>query len=174
MELLIHGDFTNPVFHKSRQSCYPVKKILFLALDRGSADGEIDIVEKIKMKTCFKECTNCHYKWFDRGVFLSDPAVELVGYQVNYGKLQAGFFLFNHSIRDCGTSFAVEAGRFTDMHDGPIFESRAKVPEDCPGYCQDKHKLDACDTECECAYVRDVLQKVKSWPKKLDDARITS
>jgi hypothetical protein len=114
----------------------------------------------------FKECTNCHVRWNTRTDFLEDPTTALVGYQVNYGDLEAGFFLFNHDTPACETTMALPADKFTDMHDGPIFEghSRENV-EGCPGYCSDQTSLRECKEECECAYVRDVLTKVKEWPK---------
>jgi hypothetical protein len=114
----------------------------------------------------FKACPNCHHEWRDRHTFLSDPVINIVGYQVNFGNLVAGFFLFTHDVPDCGTSMAVEAGQFKDMHDGPIFKKRLTETEKCPGYCLQENCLKPCPNECECAYVRDVIQKVKNWPKK--------
>ena len=115
----------------------------------------------------FKECTFCHTRWEDRSAFLSDSMLSLIGYQMNYGDLEAGFFLFNHDVDGCGTSLAVQAGEFTDMHDGPIFEDRLSPDDDeCPGYCDSVDSLEACSAKCECSYVRDVLQTVKDWPKK--------
>ncbi len=116
----------------------------------------------------FKECPNCHYQWPDRTTFLSDPTLSLVGYQANFGNLVAGYFLFNHDTPDCGTSLAVEAGAFTDMHSGPIFEERLTGTENCPGYCKIQKSLDPCSNKCECAYVRDVLQIVRHWPKSTE------
>jgi len=114
----------------------------------------------------FKECPNCHYKWENRQTFLSDPLINLVGYQANFGNLVAGFFLFSHDTAECGTSLAVAAGQFTDMHDGPIFEERMTGAEECPGYCLKSNILDPCYNKCECRYVRDVLQTVQKWPKE--------
>ena len=113
----------------------------------------------------FKTCPLCHYDWQDRKKFLSDPNISLVGYQVNFGDLRAGFFLFTHEIPDCGTSMAIDAGKFTDMHDGPIFKERMEGTEACPGYCLHQTSLKPCPSHCECAYVLDVLQTVKKWPK---------
>jgi len=113
----------------------------------------------------FKECPNCHYNWPDRYTFLADPKTQLVGYQANFGNLLAGFFLFQHNIPECGTSLAVPAEAFKDMHDGPIFRERKTGSPECPGYCLHSSSTDPCKNACECAYVRDVLQKVKQWPK---------
>jgi hypothetical protein len=114
----------------------------------------------------FKICSNCRRRWTDRDEFLSDPDVRLLGYQVNFEELQAGLFLFSHDMDGCRTTVALEAERFTDMHRGPIFEIRLTNTAECPGYCLRKESLDACGNACECAYVREVLQKVKNWPKR--------
>ena len=114
----------------------------------------------------FKQCTSCRYKWPDREDFLADPDISVVGYQVNYGELEAGLFLFVHGIPGCGTSLAIMAGEFTDMHDGPIFETSLANTDKCGGHCLRETDLEPCPKQCECAYVRDVLQKVRYWPKK--------
>lgn len=114
----------------------------------------------------FKQCPNCHLQWPDRESFLSDPKVNLVGYQANFGDLVAGFFLFQHNIPTCCTSLAVPASAFRDMHNGPIFQERKIDTIDCPGFCLHSSSIDPCQNACECAYVRDVLQRVKNWPKK--------
>ena len=114
----------------------------------------------------FKTCTSCRYDWDSRKSFLSDPDVRLLGYQVNFAKLEAGFFLFSHDALPCRTTLAIEAGKFTDMHQGPIFETRMTNTAECRGYCLHKTSLDPCENACECAYVRDVLRMVKTWPKE--------
>ena len=114
----------------------------------------------------FKTCTSCKHVWETRDAFLADPCVRVIGYQVNYGELNAGLFLFQHNIPKCGTCLAIEAGEFTDLHEGPIFSVNLHGTDDCPQYCLDKHNLDPCSNPCECAFVRDVLQAVKNWPKR--------
>ncbi|OVE73400.1 hypothetical protein BVX94_03950, partial [bacterium B17] len=96
----------------------------------------------------FKECTNCDAVWEKREDFLQDPYVLLVGYQVNYGDLNAGLFIFNHDTEACGTSLGLEAEKFTDMHEGSIFETQRVDAVDCPGYCDHKKMLDACHRQC--------------------------
>lgn len=114
----------------------------------------------------FKKCPHCHHTWPDRKTFLADAMLSLIGYQANFTDLEAGFFLFNHNTPECGTSLAIEAGEFTDLHMGPIFKDRMTGTPECPGYCKNPHSLDSCTNKCECAYVRDVLQTVKNWPKE--------
>jgi hypothetical protein len=114
----------------------------------------------------FKKCSSCLAVWTDREAFLSDADLTVVGYQANFEQLGAGFFLFEHGRKNCGTTLAIDAGRFTDLHEGPIFRRRQTGSEECPGYCLRKTALDACTLECECAYVRGVLQVVRTWPKR--------
>ena len=45
----------------------------------------------------YKCCPNCGYEWQTWQDLLVDPAVVLVGYQVNFTRLETGIILFNHS-----------------------------------------------------------------------------
>lgn len=110
----------------------------------------------------FKECTRCGFKWTSRDQFLADPGVELVGYQVNFVALLAGFFLFNHS---CGTTFSVYTEAFEDLYDGPVFSERSTGSEKCPEHCIHEDDLSQCPAQCECAFVREIIQRIKRWPK---------
>lgn len=114
----------------------------------------------------FKTCTSCRQSWADRAEFLSDPEVHALGYQANFGDLEAGIFLFSHDLEQCQTTLAIETREFTDMHQGPVFRERLTGTAKCPGYCLREKSLDPCYNHCECAYVRDVLQHVKNWPKR--------
>lgn len=111
----------------------------------------------------FKTCTYCGHAWRSRQVFLADPSVTLVGYQVHFEDLSLGLFLFEHA--PCKSTFAVVAGQFTDLYNGPVFEGRKTGTDDCPEYCLRKEELRPCPAQCECAYVRQVLQKIVNWPK---------
>ena len=56
-------------------------------------------MEELKkpQSTSFKTCSKCGFVWPGRLSFLSDPQLRIVGYQVDFDKLKAGLFLFNHS-----------------------------------------------------------------------------
>ena len=117
-------------------------------------------------KRPFKECKVCGQVWKDRQSLLIDASVQLLGYQVYFEDLIAGLFLFNHA---CMGTFSIQAGAFIDLYDGPIFEERKTGSEECPGYCLHKNELRACPAKCECAYVREVIQLVKNWPKAMQE-----
>ena len=113
----------------------------------------------------YRQCTTCGRVWETRWDWLVDPKVVLVGYQASFRKFAAGFFLFNHTVEGCNTTMAVEAGDFFDLYEGPVFEGRMVGSKECPGYCLNKDELSPCPVQCECAFVREVLQVVMAWPK---------
>lgn len=75
--------------------------------------------------------------------------------------------MFNHEIPTCGTTLAMAALAFRDLHAGPVFKARLTPgDEGCPGFCQYEDNLMPCPGRCSCAYVRDILQQIKAWPKR--------
>lgn len=94
---------------------------------------------------------------------MEDPSPKFVGYQVNFDCLEEGLFLFNH---DCDTTLAIRTGIFKDLYHGPIFSERLTNTDECPQYCLHKSELRPCTAKCECAYVREIIQIIKDWPKK--------
>ena len=114
----------------------------------------------------FKTCGACGGEWENRNAFLSDPQLEVAGYQANFQQLEMGLFLFSHMAPDCGTTLAVRSGEFTDLYHGTIWQERRTGAADCPGYCLHKTELRACAAKCECAYVREVIEIVRTWPKQ--------
>ena len=110
----------------------------------------------------FKTCSPCGFEWPTREAFLNDPALTVIGYQVNFETLKLGFFLFNHT---CKNTLSVRAEAFWDLYDGPVFKTRATGCDQCPEYCLHQENLEPCPAECECAFVREILQVIKNWPK---------
>lgn len=116
-----------------------------------------------KISPAFKKCTYCSRRWQSREEFLADPATELIGYQINFENLQLGLFLFNHAV--CKTTLAIAASQFRDLYGGPVLHDRLTGTEQCPGYCLHQDALEACPAQCECAYVRQVMQVIRAWKK---------
>lgn len=111
----------------------------------------------------FKKCSVCGISWSDRDDFLSDPNVIIAGYQVHFNDLDKGLFLFNH---DCGTTLAIFTGEFIDLYDGSFLTGSKFGTDECPEYCLRQEELSLCPVKCECAYVRDILQIIRKWPKQ--------
>lgn len=119
----------------------------------------------------FKKCPNCDFEWDSRESFLEDDGITIVGYQAHFESLTLGLLLFNHS---CKTTLAVQAGEFRDLYDGPVFTNSATGSEACPGYCLKQHELRRCGAQCECAYVREIIELIKNWPKDKDNKWLRS
>jgi hypothetical protein len=126
-------------------------------------------VDRTRAGEILKCCPCCGCVWPTRDRFLADPQLAVVGYQVNFDDLLLGFFLFSH--RACGSTIALPAGVFRDLYDGPVYAGRATGTADCPEYCLRQEELGPCPAQCECAYVREVLQIVRGWPKTSPGAR---
>jgi hypothetical protein len=116
----------------------------------------------IEKRLPFKRCPLCGFIWNFRADFLEDPDLLLIGYQPSFKALVAGLFLFNHR---CKATLAVKALDFHDLYTGPVFAVKATGSAQCPGHCLHRDDLEPCPTECECAYVRELLQIVRRWPK---------
>jgi hypothetical protein len=109
----------------------------------------------------FKECTSCAESWKSREEYLEDPLIEIIGYQANFKHLELGLFLFNHHT--CQSTLAVPAGEFRDLYDGPVYSAQLSRSDECLDYCMNKDELRPCPLQCECAYVREIIQTVKQW-----------
>jgi hypothetical protein len=110
----------------------------------------------------------CGEVWASREAFLSDALVAVVGYQADLESLETGLFLFNHRKWECGTTLAIEAGRFVDLAAGPMYRRSLHGTEECSEYCLRLDDLRPCPAHCDCAYVRDVLQVVRNWKKPIE------
>lgn len=106
----------------------------------------------------FKRCHVCNSSWKTRDDFLADAGVVLIGYQSNFVAIEKGLFLFNHS---CRGTLSIEIQVFADLYDGPIYQERKTGSESCAGYCLHRNVLKPCPAQCECAYVREILQLLK-------------
>ena len=111
-------------------------------------------------KKTFKSCTFCHAVWPSRDAFADDPDLKPTGYMANFDRLELGIFLFDHL--PCRTTLALAADKFRDLYDGPVYTEPKTGSDECPGYCFDKDELRPCPVECECAYVREVLNVIAS------------
>ena len=114
----------------------------------------------------FKKCETCKKVWESYLDFISDPEISLTRYQVNFENLELGLFLFTHS---CNNNLSITASAFTTLYHGPVFDEKRTGTDSCPEYCLYEDELGHCPIRCECAYIREVLQIVKHWPKKVSE-----
>lgn len=115
------------------------------------------------MLTPFTTCSKCGHSWPSLSDFVADANVWSIGYQIHFERLDQGLFFFNH---DCGTTLSVPVSAFHELHDGPILQRRAQDSTDCPGHCLRRDDLQGCRIPCECSSVRDILARLRNWPKR--------
>jgi hypothetical protein len=120
----------------------------------------------------FKTCPCCATIWSSREVFLEDRDLELIGYQADFEELALGILLFNHNT--CKTTLAIRAFQLKDLYRGPVFTERRTGQKECPRYCLKISELAACPAQCECAWVRGLMQIILAWPKNAGSASSTS
>lgn len=108
----------------------------------------------------FKTCPSCDKKWNTREDFLSDPLIELNGYQVSFKSLDKGLFLFTHMADNCHSTMGVYVSEFDDLYSGVRYTENKALSEECPRYCVDEKRLDRCAARCECAYIREILHTI--------------
>jgi hypothetical protein len=122
----------------------------------------------------FKICPTCQVAWKSVSDFLADGSLVMIGYQVNFHKLESGLILFNHV---CESTLSVKVVDFTGLFDGPVFTEHLTGTEECPGFCLHRNELRPCPAQCECAYVREIMQIIQDWPKRnaiIDDRGLIS
>lgn len=111
----------------------------------------------------FKICNSCGHQWETIESFLSDPDLEVAGYQTFFSNLTLGLFLFNHS---CGTTIAIEADLLLDLYKGTFHQERQPVKDrNCPGQCLTENMLSPCSDTCKCAFISKSLDILKNWEK---------
>lgn len=120
----------------------------------------------INQPVAFKTCSACGYVWLTWRNFLDDPELVLLGYQVDFDKLETGLFLFNHVRANCGTTLSLKVAEFRHLYNGPVFRERLTGSAGCLGYCLKRDVFKVCPNQCECAYVREILNIISHWPKQ--------
>jgi hypothetical protein len=112
----------------------------------------------------FKKCNVCKSSWESRENFLSDPDVEIIGYQANFSEPNEGLFLFNHI---CGTTLSAQVKVFGTLYDGPRYKEILTGSEDCKGLCLNEKDSSLCIAECNLAFAREIIKIIRNWEKQL-------
>jgi hypothetical protein len=110
----------------------------------------------------FASCRHCEKVWESRAAFLADAQLVLSGCQVEVERPEASVFLFDHRTAGCGTTLALDVGRFDDMYDGPRHKVKWGLSAKCARHCHDPADLGPCGNPCAADYVRQVLQRVRA------------
>ncbi len=123
----------------------------------------------VKMSYMFKKCPCCQYEWKTLEEFITDSHLTLHGYQANFSKPTAGFFLFNHTPIDCRSTITIPVKDFEIILEKKL-QTKHFVPglEGCPRYCTDEHNLSSCPNKsCPGNQIRNLLNIIKLRLKKV-------
>ena len=109
----------------------------------------------------FKSCPKCDFVWQTRDDFRQDISLALLGFQAGYGKLDRGFYLFNHLTEKdkCNTTIAVGMEHFISLYNGPMYADVHAGSETCSGHCAKVDDLARCSVPCKNAIAREVMLK---------------
>lgn len=110
----------------------------------------------------FKICSMCSTKWETRDDFINDPLLFINGYQAHFERLGQSLFYFTHQKEGCFSTITIKAEEFLSLYSGKKYKERRTNKEDCPQYCFEKEQLDRCDTFCECAFNREIIEIIKT------------
>jgi len=110
----------------------------------------------------FKVCSMCSTKWETRDDFINDPLLFINGYMAHFERLEQSLFCFTHQKEGCFSTIAIKAEGFLSLYSGKKYKERRTNKEDCPSYCFEKERLDRCDTLCECAFNREIIEIIKT------------
>lgn len=108
----------------------------------------------------FKTCPMCSAQWKCLDTFLEDHALSFNGYQANFGILEEGLFFFTHDTENCGSTMALSVGCFEALYTGKKYPDSKLLSKDCPGLCNDPNNFERCQNKCECAYAREISEKL--------------
>ncbi|WP_456439426.1 hypothetical protein [Caldithrix abyssi] len=116
----------------------------------------------IRANLPFKVCPTCGKTWSTREVFLDDAFVPIIGYQAHFADPLRGLFIFGHKLAICGTTLAIKVEQFDFLYTGIKHTELLALSEACPGYCVEKHRFQKCGNACSMAFVREILNAIKT------------
>ncbi len=108
----------------------------------------------------FKTCSFCREVWVTQNSFLIDKSLKLNGYKADLEELEYGLFFFTHTKDGCHTTLSIEVRDLLNLYSGKTYSGEKTGSEDCPGYCTNIEELERCDAQCECSFVREIIQVI--------------
>lgn len=125
---------------------------------------------EIKSAKPARTCTMCNTSWPDLASLVTDPDLEVVGYQARFDRPHEGLVLVTHMLEHCRTTLAISVADLRPLYFGPVYSERMTGSSDCPGLCLLQNRLEECEAQCDMAWVRRVIQFMRrhelppEWP----------
>ncbi|MFH2056681.1 MAG: hypothetical protein ABIJ61_12030 [bacterium] len=102
-----------------------------------------------------KICNFCK-RTFSPQQLLDDPDVKPIGMLYD-SELAIAYYLFQHEVPDCGTSFTVNVQNFRNLLAEKIPHRRHTMTEECLRHCANIDDFEECRLDCEFAPFRRFL-----------------
>ena len=109
----------------------------------------------------FKHCTLCPALWVEAEDFIRDLELRVEGYLAAFTNPEEGLILVTHRKAECGTTLAIPAGALRRFYHGPEYVAHHTGDDDCRRLCVTRDELEACDVECDMAWVREIIQLLR-------------
>lgn len=118
----------------------------------------------MRKTAAFKKCHNCGYEWKEREELLTDPAIELLGYQVDTIHCKDGLILFNHR---CQTTLAIKLSLLGDLCVAKICPHKKNGRGYRPSASLRSKAFPAAPQTDQESHVSEILKIVRAWPKRV-------
>jgi hypothetical protein len=112
---------------------------------------------------CFKHCPTCNVLWRQQSQFLSDPEVKFLGFRPAATPESLALIVFNHARCDTRLTFTLET--FAELTVFPILCASCAITHKDTDYCLAGASGRPCPALCICAFVHNVSESIRAWPK---------
>lgn len=105
-----------------------------------------------------KTCAMCSTDWPDLESFVTDPQLQIVGYQARFDRPNEGIVLVTHMRPGCRTTLGITVEQLRTLYSGPEHTRRMTGAAECKGLCLENGCLEDCEAPCQMAWVRRIIQ----------------
>ncbi len=107
----------------------------------------------------FVRCPCCE-TWFSQDEVLTSPEIQPIGMMLEDTDPRWNFFVFNHAVAGCGSTFAMSVDLFRACITDPVPEVICTGTTDCERHCTMLGDLEICRVNCHWAPYRRLLQQM--------------
>ncbi len=113
-----------------------------------------------------KKCSFCN-RDFTAMELANDPELKLVGMLYMPGENEKAYYFYQHEVKDCGTSIAVDIEVMKQFITESIPDEKLTLSKCCEEHCVNIKDLSECQQECYYAPFRRFLFKMIDQKKQV-------
>ena len=107
----------------------------------------------------YKQCRSCSTR-LSMDEIINSPAINPVGITFKEDEPGSAYYLFEHGVDNCGSTFLVDVNDFLPYITEDIPIEKLIYTDECDGNCLDLDDIDECHDECYYAPFRRFLFKM--------------